>query len=151
MNTYPEPPVLVEPNVLEVPASEIVVELEYDPEPDNAAKPQPEPAVVDEPELERGEPLVETLADLSVELVMELAPPTPAVRVPVTLRSPDFYDPLQIFLHETESQEVRLFIVRSSVDLVLILEDAPLSVTCALLELSSFTDLSQKPVRPTPP
>ena len=42
--------------------------------------------------------------------------------------------------------------VRSIVDSVLILEDVPLSVTCALLELSSFiADLSQKPVPPTPP
>ena len=83
---------------------------------------------------------------------MELMTSTPAMRVPLYQRSPDLYDPLQIFLHETESQEVRLFIVRSSVDLVLILEDAPLSVTCALLELSSFiVDLSQKTVSPTPP
>ena len=83
---------------------------------------------------------------------MELMTFTPAMRVPVSQRLPDLYDPLQIFLHETESQEVRLFMVRSIVDSVLILKDVPLSVTCALLELSFFiTDQSQKPVPPTPP
>ena len=83
---------------------------------------------------------------------MELMTSTPTMRVSVSQRSLDLYDHLQIFLQETESQEVRLFMVRSTVDSVLILEDAPLSVTCALLELLFFiADLSQKPVPPTPP
>ena len=76
-----------------------------EPEPDNIVKPglEPELTVVDESESEAeiGEPLIETLADLLAELVMKLVPPTPTVRVPVTLRSPDLYDSLQIFLQET--------------------------------------------------
>ena len=128
--------------------------MEHEPEQDNAAKLEPEPVVVDEPESEPKieEPLVKNSVDLSAELAMELMTSTPAMRVPVSQRSPDLYNPLQIFLHETESQEVRLFVVRSTVDSVLILEDASLSVTCALLELSFFiADQSQKPVPPTLP
>jgi len=119
--------------------------LEYEPEPDNAAKLEAEPVVVDEsePKPKIEEPLVKNSVDLSAELAIELMTSTPAMKVPLSQRSPDLYDPLQIFLQETESQEVRLFMVRSTVDSVLILEDAPLSVTCALLELSSFiADLS---------
>ena len=96
MDTDPEPPVLVEPDVLEEPGSEVVAELEQD----NATKLESEPTVVDEsePEPEIEESLVETSADLLAELAMKLVPITSAVRVPVTLRSPDLYDPLQIFL-----------------------------------------------------
>ena len=66
-----------------------------------------------EPELkpEIEEPLIGTSADLLAELVMELVPSTPAAIVPVTLRSPDLYDHLQIFLQETESHEISLFMV----------------------------------------
>jgi len=71
-------------------------------EPSNAAKLESEPTVDDpEPEPEMGEPLVETSANLSAKLAMELVPLTPAVRVPVMLRSPDLCDYLHIFLHET--------------------------------------------------
>jgi len=95
MNTDPEHPVLVEPNVLVEAGSEVVAELEPEPEADIAAKPEPETVVVDEPEPEAKieESLVET-----AKLAIELVPSTPAVRVPVILRSPDLYDPLQIFL-----------------------------------------------------
>ena len=57
--------------------------MEPEPESDNIAKPEPEPTVVDEsePESKMGEPLVETSANLPAKLVMELVPPTPAVRV----------------------------------------------------------------------
>jgi len=153
-DTDPEPSALVEPDVLEEPGSEVVAELEHEPEQDNAVKLEPEPVVVDEPEPEPKieEPLVKNSVDLTAELAMGLMTSTPAMRVPVSQRSPDLYDPLQIFLQETELQEVRLFMVRSIVDSVLILEDVPLSVTCALLELSSFiANQSQKPVPPTPP
>ena len=72
--------------------------MEPESEPNNAAK--SEPVVVDEPEPEPKieEPLVKNSVDLTAELAMELVPPPPAVSVPVTLRSPDLYDPLQIFL-----------------------------------------------------
>jgi len=93
-----EPPSLVESDVLEESGSEVVVELEPKSEPNNAVK--PEPAVIDEPEPEPeiGESFVETSTDLPAELTKKLVPPTPAVRALVTLRSPDLYDPLQIFL-----------------------------------------------------
>jgi len=73
-----EPPLLIEPEVLEEPGSEVVAELEHEPEQDNATKPEPQPAVVDEPkpEPEIGEPLVETSANLSKKLAMELVLPT---------------------------------------------------------------------------
>ena len=106
MNTDPEPLVLVKPDVLEKPGSKVVVKLEHELEPNNTAKPEPEleSAGIDEPKPEPDivEPLVETSADLSAKLVIDLVPPTPAVRVPVTLRSPALYDSLQ-FLHETGS------------------------------------------------
>ena len=54
-----------------------------------------------EPEPEIEEPLVETSADLPAELAMELVSSSLAVRVSVSLRSPDLYDLLQIFLQET--------------------------------------------------
>jgi len=140
MNTDSEPPVLVEPDVLEAFESEVVTELEPKSEPDNAAKPEPELAVIDEPrpKPEIGEPLMETSADLPAELVMELVPPTPAVRVPVTLRSPDLYDSLQIFLQETGSQLIKQFIVRSIVDSALTQKDMHVSATRALLKWPCF-------------
>jgi len=151
MDTYSEPPVLIKSDVLEKTGSEVVTELEHEPGPDNATKPRQEPTVVDESEPEIREPLVEISADLSAELDMELVPPTPDVRVPVTLRSPDLYDPLQIFLQETMSQEVRLFMVRSIFDSVLIQKNTPLSATCALLKLPSFiADMLLKSI-PRPP
>ena len=103
MDTYSESPVLIKSDVLEKTRSEVVTELEHEPGPDNATKPRQELTVVDESEPEIREPLVEISADLSAELDMELVPPTPDVRVPVTLRSPDLYDPLQIFLQDTGS------------------------------------------------
>ena len=117
MDTDLEPPVLIEPDVLEEPGSEVVAELKHEPEIAGDDKPKPEP----EPEI--GEPFVETLTNLSAELAMELVPPTPVVRVPVTLKSPDLYDSLQIFLQETGSQEIWLFMVRSTVESILIRED----------------------------
>ena len=56
IDTDPEPPVLVEPEV--------------------ATEPEPEPTVVEEPEPEPDieEPLVETSADLPAELAMEPVP-----------------------------------------------------------------------------
>ena len=70
--------------------------------------PKPEPEVK-EPELEVEELLIGTLVDLSVECTIELLLPSPAMRISMSLRSPDLYDHLQIFLHDTKSQEIRLF------------------------------------------
>ena len=73
-DTYPEPSALVEPDVLE-PRSEVVAELEHEPEQDNAAKLESEPVVVDEPEPEPRieELLIKNSVDLSAELAMELS------------------------------------------------------------------------------
>ena len=69
----------------------------------------------------------------------------------IPLTSPDIYDPLQIFLQETGSQEISLFMVQSAVRSVSIMGNLHLSTICALLELTSFkADVSRKPV-PTPP
>ena len=66
-DTDPEPSALVEPDVLEEPGSEVVIELEHEPEQDNAAKLELEPVVVDEPEPKSKieEPLVKNSVDLS--------------------------------------------------------------------------------------
>ena len=49
---------------------------------------------------------VETLVDLPVEPTLEIVPPLAAMRASFFLRSPDVYNPLQIFLHKTGSQEI---------------------------------------------
>ena len=96
--------------------------------------------------------LIGTLVNLSAESAMELLMSSPAMRIPVSLRSPDLYDLLQIFLHDTESWEISLFRVQRTIDLVLIREDTLSSATCALIDLSSFKeDLFRKPVSPPPP
>jgi len=105
-----------------------------------------------EPEPKVEEFLIGTLVDLLSESTMELLLSSPTIRIPVSLRSPDLYDPLQIFLQDTESHEIRLFRMRNTVDSVLTQEDALSSATCALIELSSFKEnLSRKPVPPLPP
>ena len=71
----PEPPVLVEPDIIDEPDSEVADEAELEPE--------------------VKEPLIETLVYLRVEPTME-----PSLTA-ISLRSPDVYDSLQIFLHET--------------------------------------------------
>jgi len=63
-----EPLVLVEPNIVDEPDSEVVDEAELEPE--------------------VKEPLIETLVDLSVEPIMESS------LTVISLRSPDIYDPL---------------------------------------------------------
>jgi len=62
--------------------------------------PEPEPEV-EEPEPEVEVLLIGTLVDLPAEFTMELLMSSPAMRIPMSLRSPDLYDPLQIFLHDT--------------------------------------------------
>ena len=71
-------------------------------------EPEPEPEV-EGPEPEVKELLIGTLVDLLAESTMKLLPSSPAMRIPVSLRSPDLYDSFQIFLQETESQEIKLF------------------------------------------
>ena len=68
---------------------------------------EPEPKVVDEPdpEPEVEEQLIETLVDLPPELTMKLLLSLPAMRVLLSLRPPDVYDLLQIFLNDAVSQK----------------------------------------------
>ena len=104
---------------------DITIKVETDPEPPIFAEPeavdqpQPQPDIVDEPELEVEEPLIETLVELPVEPIMELVPSLTAI----PLSSPDVYNPMQIFLQETGSQEISLFIVQSAVRSVFIMND----------------------------
>ena len=108
------------------------------------------------PEVEELEPEVEelligTLVDLPTETPMESLLFSSVMRIPVSLRSPDLYDLLQIFLQDTESQKIRLFRVRNTIDSLLTQKVTLLSATCALIELSSFkADLSRKLVLPPP-
>jgi len=65
----------------------------------------------------------------------------------ITLRSPDVYDPLQIFLQETGSPEIGALVCE------LIFSGAELLsyVARILFELpSTSADLSRKPIPPTP-
>ena len=48
---------------------------------------------------------------------MQLLPFSPAMRVLLSLRLPDTY-PLQIFLHQTGSQEIKILMVQSTVGTV---------------------------------
>ena len=57
---------------------------------------------------------------------MELVPSSSAVlRVPLPLRLPDVYDPLQILLKATCSQEFRLLILQSTIGSVFSEKDLP--------------------------
>ena len=88
-----ESSVLVELDVLEEPRPEVIAELEPVSESEQE---------VEEPEAEVEEFLIETFVDLSAESTMELLLSSPAMRIPVSLRSPDLYDLLQIF-HRRQS------------------------------------------------
>ena len=70
------------------------------------------------------------------------------MRVPLSLRPPDMYDSLRIFLNEVSSQEFGVLICGS------VFSEADLSCFAAfiLLELPlTAADLSYKPVLPPPP
>jgi len=79
--------------------------------------------------------LIDTLVELLVELIIELVSSLTAI----PLKSPDIYDPLQIFLQETESQEISLLMVQSTIHSVFIMDDLHLSATYDWLDLSSVT------------
>ena len=85
-----ESPVLVELDVFEKSRPEVIAELEPVPEPEPVPKPKPEVEEI----------LIGTLVDLPAESTMKLLLSSPAMRIPVSLRSPDLYDPLQIFLQD---------------------------------------------------
>jgi len=74
-----------------------------------------EPKVVDEPDPkpEVEEQLIETLVNLPTELTMKLLLSLPAQRVLLSLRPPDVYDLLQIFLNDAVSQKFGVLIYGS--------------------------------------
>ena len=122
-------------------------------EPEPAAEPESEPTIVDEPEpeLEIEEPLAEISADLPAELDMELVSSTPAVRVPLSLRSLDVYDPLQIFLKVTDSQ-FGFLMIQNTIGPIFIMNDLSRHAACFFFEVPSTTvSWSRKPVSPPPP
>ena len=93
---------------------------------------------------------VDSFPDLPTELILKLVPLLIAMRVLFFLRSPDVYDPLQICLQESGSQEIRSLIVQSAIDSVVLMDDVSQSVIGALIKLPSFIDLTQRPVLPLP-
>jgi len=104
-----------------------------------AAESEPElgQTVVNKPEPEKEEPIVETSADLPVELAMKLVPSSPAMRVPLSLRSLDINDRLQIFIKVIDSQEVGFLMVQSTVGPVFIRDDLPRHAAYVLFEVPS--------------
>ena len=77
------PSFIIEPD-LDEPESEVAVELI------SLQEKTPRPTEVEDP-------LVEISLDLLAEPTVELLSSSPVMRVPLSLRSPDTYDPLQIF------------------------------------------------------
>ena len=75
-----------------------IYEVDYN-EPDAEPETEPDLKVVDksvsEPKVK--EFLIEYHVELPAEPAMELSPSSPAMRVPLSLRSPDVYHPLQNF------------------------------------------------------
>ena len=81
--------------------------------PSDVGEAEPKPEIVDEPELlmsqihnQKWKSLTETPLDLLAEPIMELLLSSPVIRAPLSLRLPDVYDPLQIFLNEASSQSL---------------------------------------------
>jgi len=61
---------------------------------------------------------VEIFTDLLAEPTIEILPSPPSMRVPLSLRLLDTYDPLQMFLQQTGSQEIKFLMVQRIIDLV---------------------------------
>ena len=125
----------------------------------NVKEPAPEPKDVEdseseqevkepEPEVKEAEVVklsVETLVDLPTELTMGLLSLSTPIIFFLSLRSSDVYDPLQIFLHEARSHEIKLDIVQSAVCSVFIMDESHLSATCDRFDPPPFTfDVSTK-------
>ena len=126
--------------------------VDVNPKPDIVEEPEPKPEVVDEPDPESKvkDPLIRTHVNLPAEPTMKLS--SSAMRVPLSLRSPDVYDHLQIFLKATGSQEVEFPMVQSTIGPVFNIDDLFRHVACVLFEIpSTAASGSQKPVSPPPP
>jgi len=61
---------------------------------------------------------------------MRLLSLSPPMIFHLSLRSPNVYDPLQIFLQEAGSQEIKLVMVQSALSSIFIMDDSHLSTTC---------------------
>ena len=83
--TSPEPTILFEPNIFDEPEPKVVAELVSLQE------------VTPSRPIEVEEFLIEIVVDLPAESTTELLPSSPTISL-VFLRSPNTYDPLQIFL-----------------------------------------------------
>ena len=116
-----EPTFLVEPDILDEPKPEVVADL------------VPLQKIFPSWPIEVKEPLVEIFVNLPAEFIMDLLPSSPAIRVPLSLRLPDTYDPLQIFLQQTGSHEIKLLMVQSTIDSVFSGDDLPRHVAYILL------------------
>ena len=92
---------------------------------------------LDEPEPEVEELIVGTSTNLPAELAIELMSSTPAIRVPLSLRSPDAYDPLQILIEATCSQKFGFLVMQCTISPVFSGKDLPWHVACVLFEASS--------------
>ena len=62
-----------------------------------------------------------------------------AMRVLLSLRAPDVYDFLQIFLEVTGSQEVEFLMVQNTIDPVFSRDDLPRHVACVLFKVPLIT------------
>jgi len=83
---------------------------------------------------------------------MKLVSFTPAVRVPVSLRSPDACDPLQILLKVIGSHEFEFLVVQNTISPVFSGEDLPRHIACILLEVPlTAAGWSRKSISPPPP
>jgi len=112
---------------------------------------EPEPEVVDEPdsESEVEEPLIGTNVDLLAEPTMKLS--SSAMVVLLSLRSPDVYDPLQVFLEATWLREVGFLMVQSTIGPVFNMNDLPWHATCVLFEVPLITAGWSRKLVPSPP
>jgi len=98
--------------MLESKAVEVVEDSEPEPEINDRPGPEVAAELVSPQEEVFPRPMkvvrlsIEILVDLPVEPTMELAPSLTVIRASIFLRSPDVYDPLQIFLQKLVSQEI---------------------------------------------
>ena len=128
---------------------EVVDKTKPELEPESLDELEPDLEVVDEsdPEPKVEESLIKTHVDLPVEHVMKLSPSLSAKRVSLSLRPPNVYDSLQIFLHEAV---LHVFGI-SVCDLVFIRTDLIYFALFTLLKLHlTAANLSRKLVPPPP-
>ena len=87
--------------------------------------------------IEVKESLIEIFVDLYVKPTIELLPSSPAMRALLSLRLPDIYNPLQIFLQQICSQKIKL-LMQSTIGPVFGGDDLSRHAAYILLELPSI-------------